>query len=63
MTEVGTLTKNLNLILRLRVRSAEFKILAKCQKYDLKITDSIIIHRLGTTLNSHDASLPLHILR
>ena len=46
-----------------RVRSADFKILAKCQKYDLKITESIIIHRLGPTLNSHDASVPLHILR
>ena len=46
-----------------RLRSADFKMLAKCQKYDLKVNESIIIHRLGSTLNSQDASVPLDILR
>ena len=41
---------------------SDFKILKTCKTLDLKVTESVCIHRFKPDLNNHDASLPLNIL-
>ena len=40
---------------------SDFKILKTCKTLDLKVTESVCIHRFKPDLNNHDASLPLNI--
>ena len=40
----------------------DFKILKTCKTIDLKITESILIHKRRPCLNSQDSSVPLYIL-
>ena len=41
---------------------SDFKILKTCETLDLKVTESVCIHRFKPDLNNYDASLPLNIL-
>ena len=41
---------------------SDFEILKTCKNLDLKVTESVCIHRIKPDLNNHDASMPLHIL-
>jgi len=44
------------------ISSTDFKILATVNRYDVRLAESILIHKLKPTLNSLDSSLPLNIL-
>ena len=44
------------------ISTDNFKILATVSKYDLKIAESILIHKFRPTLNDNSASTQLHIL-
>ena len=39
-----------------------FSVLAKCPTFDLRLLESIYIHKLSPNLNNHNSSCPLNIL-
>jgi len=45
-----------------QILQADFKILKTCKTVDLKITESVLIHKRKPCLNSQDSSVPLYIL-
>ena len=42
--------------------SDNFSVLAKCPTFDLRLLESIYIHKLSPNLNNHNSSCPLNIL-
>ena len=40
-----------------------FSVVGRCNEYDTKITESVIIHKMRPSLNNHETSVPLNILR
>ena len=40
-----------------------FKLVNKSNKYEIKIVESILIHKLGPNLNDRGSSFPLSILQ
>ena len=41
----------------------DFRVLSRCNKFDTKITESVLIHHMTPSLNNHEAPVPLNILR
>ena len=42
--------------------SDNFSVLAKCPTFNLRLLESIYIHKLSPNLNNHNSSCPLNIL-
>ena len=43
------------------IKLENFKLVNKSNKYEIKIVESILIHKLGPNLNDRESSLPLSI--
>ena len=40
-----------------------FHVLSRCKDFDMKITESVLIHQMTHPLNNQEASAPLNILQ
>ena len=45
------------------IKLENFKLVNKSNKYEIKIVESILIHKLGPNLNDRGSSFPLSILQ
>ena len=45
------------------IKLENFKLVNKSSKYEIKIVESILIHKLGPNLNDRGSSFPLSILQ